>query len=293
MKKLVFAVVFFVLVFGFLGVVLAEEESMLSNLSDENESVLEDLEENDDNLIVISSGEKYKRELIFTNSTKNPDVASVHCENKGYTPETRKDTTGKEYTACVFPDGKECLTLEFLRGKCGKEYANISKEDLARVIVTGTNLKLKEGKCDEGCSLKVGDSMIILSRIDDERMGVVSENTSAATDLNLTVEEIDGKVMLRAYLSNGRWALVKYLPESASDKAAEELGEKCSERGCVIELKEIKVDQKEKLAYEVGTSKEVKILGFIKKEMSMTAQIDAETGQIIDVKKPFWAFLAK
>jgi len=290
MRKLIVLVTFFVFMFGLLGTVLADGENATS---DENESALSYSGENNSNLLVLSSGKNYNKNITVTNVTKNPNAASLYCEKKGYSSETREDTTGKEYNVCVFPDGKECNELEFLREKCGREYVNVKEGELVKSVVAGTNLKLREGKCGEGCSFKMGSSNVMINELSGGKMGIAAEDVSAATGLNLTVEEIDGKIMLRAYLSNGRWALVKYLPDKASDKAAETLGEKCAERNCTLELKEVKVGGKEKLAYEVKTSRDAKTLMFIKSKLPLTAQVDAESGQVISVKKPWWAFLAR
>ena len=288
MRKLIAFVLFLILVFSFVGLVLAEEENFVSN---ESEDLVLD-SENNDSVAAISSVKRYDRNIYITNVTKNVDAATIYCEKKGYSATTRVDTTGKEYRVCVFPDGKECLSLEFLRGKCGAEYAKVDDVGPIGAIVVGLNQKLKEKNCDEGCQLRIGESKITIKDIDGMRRSVDSEGINANTELDLTVDEIEGKMVLRAYLSNGRWALVKYLPDRASEKASDVLGEKCAERNCTIELKEIKVSKKDRLAYEIKTHKEVKIARVMKRNMAITAQVDAESGQLIAVKKPWWAFLA-
>ena len=59
------------------------------------------------------------------------------------------------------------------------------------------------------------------------------------------------------------------------------------------ELKEVQASEGKKLAYEVQAEKQTKLFGFIKKQMRVTAQVNAENGEVIATKKPWWAFLAK
>ena len=75
------------------------------------------------------------------------------------------------------------------------------------------------------------------------------------------------------------------MPEIASEKAIQTLELK----------KEIQIDLKDtgKLSYEVIGKKEVKLFGFIKKEMLVKTEISAETGAIEKTEKPWWSFLAK
>jgi len=100
------------------------------------------------------------------------------------------------------------------------------------------------------------------------------------------LEEKEGKVYM-----NGKE--VKVMPSTASARALEVLGAKCEERNCTIELKEVGQGNETRLAYEVKTQKEVRVLGFIKTKMQVEAQVDAENGEVIQTKRPWWSFLAK
>lgn len=46
--------------------------------------------------------------------------ASVYCQGLGFKEETRQNEAG-EYGVCVFPDGSECDSWDFLAGRCGQE----------------------------------------------------------------------------------------------------------------------------------------------------------------------------
>jgi hypothetical protein len=89
-------------------------------------------------------------------------------------------------------------------------------------------------------------------------------------------------------LSNGRKAEIKIMPETASQRAIERLGE----LGFNITLKEVGKGDDAEAIYEATAEKQGKILGLFKVKGKVSAQIDAETGEVTKVKKPWWAFMA-
>lgn len=92
-------------------------------------------------------------------------------------------------------------------------------------------------------------------------------------------------------LSNGRKAEIKIMPETASERAIERLGE----LNFTIELKEVGQDNMInplKVVYELKSEKQGKMLGLFKVRANVSAEVDAETGDVLKVKKPWWAFLA-
>lgn len=53
-------------------------------------------------------------------SLANP--ASVYCQGLDYQEENREDEAG-QYGVCIFPDGSECDSWDFLAGRCGQEHS--------------------------------------------------------------------------------------------------------------------------------------------------------------------------
>ncbi|NPE26843.1 hypothetical protein HNV12_02460 [Methanococcoides sp. SA1] len=113
----------------------------------------------------------------------------------------------------------------------------------------------------------------------------------ARTRLNLTDDAVEG---LKAKLSNGRNAQIKIMPEVASERALERLRLKnCNElHNCTIELKEVGEGNQTRAAYEVRARKTFRLLGLFKNQEEVLSQIDAETGEEIRTKRPWWSFLA-
>ena len=59
--------------------------------------------------------------------TDSPSVglanpASVYCQGLGFEEETRENGYG-QYGVCIFPDGTECDTWDFLAGRCGVKHS--------------------------------------------------------------------------------------------------------------------------------------------------------------------------
>ena len=48
--------------------------------------------------------------------------ASIYCLGLGFEEEIRENTLG-QYGVCIFPDGSECDTWDFLGGRCGQEHS--------------------------------------------------------------------------------------------------------------------------------------------------------------------------
>lgn len=290
MKKVTVLFLFLILIINTMGIALAEESN---STFDEAEIALIDSNDSSagDNVVVISPGIKHETSVV-TKVTKMPRAESIYCEKQGYSSAVRKDSTGKEYNVCVFPDGKECNELEFLRGRCGREYAGLTKEQLVKSIVDGTNNRLKKGDCTDGCLLESDGRIVSIKNLDGANKEIGAEEISAKTDLDLSVENIDDEILLRAYLSNGRWTLIKYMPDSASEKAIETLGAACEERNCSIELAEVSAGGAKKLAYEVRSERDSRVLFLFKKKLPTIVRIDAETGKVIGIERPWWSFLS-
>jgi hypothetical protein len=87
---------------------------------------------------------------------------------------------------------------------------------------------------------------------------------------------------------------VKIMPSTASTTAIARLGIKnCNEsEGCTIVMKETGTGNETKATYEVKAKKEAKLFGFIKTSMDVAAEVDAETGEVISTKGPWWRIFA-
>lgn len=149
-------------------------------------------------------------------------------------------------------------------------------------------------RVQDGEMLGEGGQMMRIQTQDNERVRLEVGGKSAETSMQMNQVMENGQVKLSTQLSNGRNAEIKVMPDVASQKAMEQLKlQNCNEESnCSIELKEIGSGENAKAAYEVKTQRTARVLGLFKTQMQVKAQVDAENGEVVQVNKPWWAFLA-
>lgn len=135
-----------------------------------------------------------------------------------------------------------------------------------------------------------GQHMMI--QMQNEMCKLEVDGVIADCPFNMTQEMVQNRTRLSVALSNGRNAEVKIMPDVASETALQRLRLKDCGEECSIELKEFGVGENVRAAYEIQTKRDSKIFGLFGARMNVQAQVDAETGEIIQTKKPWWAFLA-
>lgn len=122
------------------------------------------------------------------------------------------------------------------------------------------------------------------------RMMMESNGRNADCPLCANIENQGN--MFNARLSNGRNAEIKMMPDTAAETALQRLRLRNCNENCSIELKEVGQGQQTRAAYELKTQRNSKVLGMFPAKMNVQAQVDAETGELVKVNKPWWAFLA-
>ena len=149
-------------------------------------------------------------------------------------------------------------------------------------------------KVQSGEHLGEGGEMMMIQEQANNRIKLEVGGQAAESSMQMNQVMEGGVTKLSAQLSNGQNAEIKVMPDAASQTAMERLKlQTCSEEaGCSIELKEVGAGENVKAAYEVKTQRTSRVLGIFKAQMQVQAQVDAESGEILDVKKPWWAFLA-
>ncbi|HIH63245.1 MAG: hypothetical protein QT05_C0045G0002 [archaeon GW2011_AR13] len=138
-----------------------------------------------------------------------------------------------------------------------------------------------------------GEEISVQSQGNNE-IQLEAQGISAKFNGEMTEVSEGNKTKLYARMSNGSDREVKIMPDTASETALEKLRlRNCvAEEGCLIELKEVGNGDDTRLAYEIQIERHSRILGIFQKKMQIRTQVDAENGEIIDVNKPWWAFIA-
>jgi len=129
---------------------------------------------------------------------------------------------------------------------------------------------------------------------DEAKVKIRNRDAEAGSELNLEIEPTESNVKLTAVLSNGQKSEIKVMPDTASKKALEVLKLKnCNPtNNCTITLKEAGFGNQVNALYEIQAEKHARILWLFEKKMPVKCQISAESSDVINIKEPWWAFLA-
>ncbi|MFW5871551.1 MAG: hypothetical protein ACOCUT_00445 [bacterium] len=151
-------------------------------------------------------------------------------------------------------------------------------------------IALDNDSSNTSVELPNGKQLDVRSR-GDNKLYLKKDIVEARTTLNLFANESNGSV--RARLGNGRYSDIKVMPDKASENALERLRMNfCTNETCKIELKEVGQGNESRAAYDVQVDKKVKVLGLFNARYESNAQVDAQTGDVIKSKRPWWSFMA-
>lgn len=153
---------------------------------------------------------------------------------------------------------------------------------------------MEQNRIQDGTHMGENGKSFMIQTQENNRIKLESNGVSVECDCNMTQEQDQNRTKLKVHLSNGMNSEIKIMPDTASETALERLRLKvCStENNCTMQLKEVGQGNETKLTYELKTERKTKFLGLFGSKMQVKAQIDAENGEVVDVNKPWWAFLA-
>ncbi|MFC1685538.1 hypothetical protein ACFLZZ_00785 [Nanoarchaeota archaeon] len=172
-----------------------------------------------------------------------------------------------------------------------------------KAVGQGTGQGLEEGEvmgAGEGKKLRAeagtyknqAGMQMQLHRQENGQCRLEVEGVIADCPNNMTQEMFQNRTRLHTMLSNGRDAEIKVMPNTASETALQRLRLRNCDEDCQIELKEVGAGEQVRAAYEMKAQRNSKVFGLFRARMQVQAQVDAETGELIQTKKPWWAFLA-
>ena len=240
--------------------------------------------------------------MVCAAEMSNTTINSCKCEDNKCVGKHNKSNSSCKNLYWFDNDNKECRQKEFCgvymyRGletfesktQCEKalnETDCIVDDDCPSLTCIGcTQYACKNGKCKElwgGC--EVDSDCTQINCVMASCPKIICINKKCETERACPEGAINENGTCKKTLSNGRNAKIKLMPETASQRAIERLGE----LNFTIQLKEVR---KDKIAYELIGNKEGKFLGIFKIMARVKAQVDAETGDV-KVIKPWWSFLA-
>ncbi len=135
---------------------------------------------------------------------------------------------------------------------------------------------------------------IRVSELAQNRIKFKVKELEAETELEIEEETENNKTKLKIKLKNGTIRELKIMPDVAAKTALARLRliACSSQNNCTIELKDVGKKNKSRIAYEIQRQRTYRLYGLFKKIRPISILVDSDTGEIIKIKKPWWAFLA-
>jgi hypothetical protein len=260
MKKELMLAMFIVVLAGF--VLAVSNNSNLGNNSDEDEQ-----------LVGTSCG------------TVTPGTNNECCINKGYTGWDQEEfecvgeqeqnqnqvgVTNSYKKANLTPE--QIQNIVRIKNRIRAYYAN-SSECPNNCTCSGSTIKCFFGNGTRVMTIHAGNSGNVIVQV---------KNVNASTNVTLYKSD-DGKVY-GVFRNNETKVII--LP----DEVIEKLKERHQKR---LQLENGSINLTEDGYYQVQTKKKARLFWLVPVREKFRAQVDAETGEIIKIRNPWWGFLAR
>lgn len=215
-----------------------------------------------------------------------PAIDYCKCENKKCVWKQGESNLSCKNLYWFDNENKECEQKEFCGVYLYQGLQTFESKTQCEKALNETCIE-KEGECCLGgvCN----QAYVTCLEGTEQTFNGCDNNCMAKSECKKVCQKSTFKENNKCYknLSNGRNAEIKIMPETASARAIERLGE----LNFTIELKEVGKDDDAKVVYELTGNKEGKFLGIFKIMAKVKAQVDAENGDV-KIIKPWWSFLA-
>ena len=263
----------------------SSDNDLENNADEEYDSNLDYSLENEDSLEDYESDE-YEEDYYEESENQNNSNRSLRRRN--FRPYKRR-----EFRGVINPQGEE----EVVRVEIERE---VEIEDGEVIVEISRKFIYENGTEIEQEWEIIYDEESNVSRKLRARLG----NESFRRDLEVEIEDgieveegiIENETKIRARLRNGNFVYIYILPEQALERARErfrlrqELMEN-NDSNFSLELKERTSENVSRVFYEIEADKPGKFLGLFRTNFRMNAEVDVETGEVIRINRPWWAFL--
>ena len=165
---------------------------------------------------------------------------------------------------------------------------SISADKVKEIIQNRNRLRINQtSECPERCACS---GSVISCRSAQGKEITIRAGNSGNTIVQVRGAEVQTKAEL--YQSNGKFygifknnqtKEIKVLPDQIREKVRERLNNSNSTYNMTLDADG---------NYEIQTQQRARLLGFIKVQQRLKIQVNSETGEITQTKKPWWSFLA-
>lgn len=125
-----------------------------------------------------------------------------------------------------------------------------------------------------------------------ERIKVTIDDEEIESEVEIEKETENGKIKFKAKLSNGNSSDINIHPSEIRARIRERLqNTEFNTTIGNITLREKLHNNVPRVVYNVETNTHGKFLGVFKLSLKVDADVDPETGEVIEVHTPWWAFL--
>lgn len=180
---------------------------------------------------------------------------------------------------CIISPENKCQTVQNCKAGC------VCSEGITTCPTSDKSVTTQVTETSSEAQPTTSVSTISIEKNSEGNSVIKGEKVQATSSEKVKV--VENKLYLET--SDNKNEEVKIMPETASATAIEKLGEV---KNIQIELKEVGKTDEKKPAYEMTAEKSVKILGLFATNIKITTEVNAQTGNITSVKKPWWSFLA-
>jgi len=118
------------------------------------------------------------------------------------------------------------------------------------------------------------------------------EDIEVDVDDEIEIEDVvvEGKTKFRAKLSNGNISYIEVMPDWVREMIRQRLRIR-NQTNMTIKLKEKVHKNIPRVVYNAEFNEHGKFLGVFKLAMRVNAEVDPETGELLGISRPWWAFL--
>jgi hypothetical protein len=263
--------------------------------------------------------------LNLTNFSNNPSNISKMCYSLYWFDNEHSDCGYKEFCGMYLYYGLQTFQTKdqcefFLSHRINqteiKEDIDKIKEDL-RKNMSAQREELKqeikkqrekfipwqkrnESECPDSC--KCRGAVVSCETEDGKIINITAGNSGKFITIVINQTEINTSLQLETDTENNKTKLILNLPDGKNitlkilpDKALEKIQEKLGNMNYTVELKQTTITKgnETRMVYELVGQKPGRFLGLFKTKGKIISQVDAETGEVISLKKPWWLFFAK